>query len=482
MSNQTNERRFSARKALNMGFLTLTLMGGGLLGWSIFASLSGAVIASGRLAVENRNQIVEHIDGGTVSQILVRDGDSVKKNDVLVRFDDALPRSEEAILESQYAELAARRNRLEAELKGADTIVWEKELAALSEADARVRDILDGHERLFLARMASRNGEVARLRERIGQTRKEIKGLEAHAVSLEEQTELIFRQLNAYRDLFDKGLTSLDRLLALERAAKSLEGQAGTNDASIAGARGRISELEIQILQVDARRIEEAEEWARDARAKENQVLDRLALVRERLGRMEVRAPVSGKVFGMKVVAPREVVRPGEPILHVVPKDSGLVVMARLNPIHVDQVYPGQEARLRFSSFPARVTPEFPGHVIRVSADAVIDPNSGLSWYELDLAMGRPDANGAGGPAEKSEASSGSLSGFIGWLTGTSPEESGDSVDPLNKEQDPRNAIHELALTPGMPVEVHIQTGERSLISYLAKPLTDFFSRSLKED
>ena len=238
-----NERRFSARKALYMGFMTMIVMGGGLLGWSVFASLSGAVIASGRLGVKNRNQVVEHIDGGTVSRIFVRDGDSVKKNDVLLRFDVSLLRSEEAIFASEYAELVARRNRLEAELEGADTIVWEENIAALSGSDLRVRSILDGHERLFRARLASRNGEVAQLRERIGQARKEIDGLEARAVSLVEQRELIFRQLKAYRELFDKGLTSLDRLLALERAAKNLEGLVGTNAASIAGAWGRISEL-----------------------------------------------------------------------------------------------------------------------------------------------------------------------------------------------------------------------------------------------
>ena len=476
-----SEKRFSARKALYMGFLTMLVMGGGLLGWSVFASLSGAVIASGRLGAEGHNQVVEHIDGGTVSRIFARDGDSVKKNDVLLRFDASLLRSEEAILISQYAELVARRNRLEAELKGAEGIVWEEDVAALAGSDARVREILDGHERLFRARKASRDGEVAQIRERIGQARKEITGFEARAHSLEEQRRLIFRQLGAYRDLFDKGLTSLDRLLALERAAKNIEGLAGTNDASIAGARGRISELEIQILRVDARRMEEAEQRVREAKARENQIHERLALVRERLSRMEVRAPVSGRVFGMKVVAPREVVRPGEPILFIVPEDSGLVVMARLNPIHVDQVYPGQEARLRFSSFPARVTPEFPGHVIRVSADAVTDPNSGLSWYEIDLAMGK-NPNGAGGPAENTAESRESFMGFLRWLTGTAPEESGAAGGPAGEQREPDALLRELALTPGMPVEVHIQTGQRSLISYLAKPLTDFFSRSMREE
>lgn len=476
-----NERRFSARKALYMGFLTMVLMGGGILGWSIFASLSGAVIASGRLGVENHNQVVEHIDGGTVSRIFVRDGDSVKTNDVLLQFDASLLRSEETILASEYAELVARRNRLEAELKGVEAIIWDEEIAALSATDARVRELLDGHERLLRARAASRNGEVAQLRERIGQTHKEIKGLEARAHSLDDQRDLIFRQLKAYRDLFDKGLTSLDRLLSLERTAKNIEGLAGTTAASIAGARGRISELEIQILRVDARRIEEAEQRVREAKARENQIHERLALVRGRLSRMEVRAPVSGRVFGMKVVAPREVVRPGEPILYVVPEDSGLVVMARLNPIHVDQVYLGQEARLRFSSFPARVSPEFPGHVIRLSADAVLDQNSGLSWYEIDLAMGA-NPNGTGGAVEEPGDSPDSFMDFIRWLTGMASRETRASAEPTQGRQGPNALLRGLALTPGMPVEVHIQTGQRTLISYLAKPLTDFFSRSLREE
>ncbi len=476
-----SNKRFSPRKALYMGFMTMILMGGGLVGWSVFASLSGAVIASGRLGVESHNQVVEHIDGGTVSRIYVRDGDAVKKNDILLRFDASLLRSEEAILASEYAELVARRNRLEAELKGADAIAWEKDIAELAASDVRVREILDGHERLFRARAASRSGEVSQLRERIDQTRKEIQGLEARALSLEEQKELIFRQLKAYRKLFDQGLTSLDRLLALERAAKNIDGLTGTNDASIASARGRISELEIQILRVDTRRIEEAEQLVRQAKAQENQIFERLASVRGRLSRTEVRAPVSGRVFGMKVVAPREVVRSGEPILYVVPEDSGLVVMARLNPIHVDQVYPGQEARLRFSSFPARVTPEFPGHVIRVSVDAVTDPRSGLSWYEIDLSMGE-NPNGADGATKKAVDTKDSFIDFIRWMTGTSSEEADSSAESTNERLGSKALLGRLALTPGMPVEVHIQTGQRSLISYLAKPITDFYSRSMREE
>ena len=291
----------------------------GGIGWSVFASISGAVIVSGWVASESRNQVVEHIAGGTVSAVLVRDGDTVAAGEVLLRFDDVLPRSEEAILRAQYAELVAQRNRLEAEFRSADGVVWDVELAALGTADSEVAEILSGQERLFRARIDARTGEVAQLRERIGQARQEIAGLQARAASVEQQGELIGEELTAKRRLFDQGAVDRSAVLALERAAENLRGLAGANAAAIARTRGRIAEHEIQILQIDATRIEEAEERARAVQAKENEVREQLASVRDRLGRLEVRAPVAGEVFGMTVFAAREVVRPGEPILHIVP-------------------------------------------------------------------------------------------------------------------------------------------------------------------
>ena len=164
---------------------------------------------------------------------------------------------------------------------------------------------------------------------------------------------------------------------------------------------------------------------------------------------MEVRAPVAGQVFGLTVFAPQEVVRPGEPILQIMPDDAGLVVMAQLNPIDVDQVYPGQDAVLRFSAFPARDTPEFAGHVARISPDAVRDDATGLSWYEVELAVAGPLGSGTAKT---------------------------DGVPA------PNPATGHLELTPGMPVEVHIRTGERTVMSYLVKPVTDFFYRSMREE
>ena len=475
MSEKTAGRRFSARRGLVLGLGGVAVLIGGFAGWGVFASISGAIIATGRVAVESRNQSIERIEGGTVREVLVRDGDIVARDQPLLRFADARLRSEAAILEAQFAELAALRNRLEAEFRGTDTILWDTELLSLSRTSPAIRDVLEGQERLFRAREAARAGEVALLRERIGQTREEIAGLEARAVSLEQQSALIVRELDVNRETFDKGLTRLDRLLALERAARNLEGTAGTNAASIARTRGRIAELELQILQVDARRIEEAEEQARNAKAKENQVRERLAQVHGSLESMEVRAPVPGIVFGMTVFAPGEVVQPGEPILQIVPEGADLVIIAQIQPMNVDQVYPGQEAVLRFTAFPLQVTPEREGRVVRVSADTVHDKESGKSWYEVELAMGRPAAaGGASGPGPNSETTRTGLEGVFADLA--------QALGVGGSGQEAHSLAGELALTPGMPVEVHIRTGDRSVISYLAKPVTDFFQRSMREE
>ena len=462
-------RPFEARRPLCLGFLTLLVLGGGLFGWGAFATLSGAIIAAGQVEVETRDQVVEHIDGGTVGEILVRDGDRVAAGDVLIRLDDTLLRSEEVMLRAAHAELAARRNRLEAEFRDADVIVWDTELVALAEINATVQAILDGQRRLFVARRSSRAGQVAQLRERIGQMRRQIAGLEAQQQAVQRQSGFIAQELEAQRSLSDRGLTDLPELLRLERTAAQLDGQAGDIAARIAEGHGRIAEIEIQILQIDTQRIEEAEGQAREVQAEENQVRERLVRTHERLGRLEVRAPVPGEVVGMRVFAMREVVRPGEQILRIVPEDAALVVLARLQPIYVDQVYPGQTAVLRFSAFPSRTTPRFEGHIMRVAADAAQDERTGMSWYELEVAMG--DALVAESDATAwLRTASNWLGDLFPWVTA-----------PLNAEPGPGHA-RDLALAPGMPVEVHIRTGERSPLSYMAKPLIDYFSRSMREE
>lgn len=452
MNTGSSSNVFSAKSALLLGFGGSAVLLAGVLGWSVMASVSGAVIASGVVSVESRNQAIEHFDGGTVSEILVRDGDHVEQNQLLLRFSDKQLRSEEAILLGQYVELSARRNRLEAEFHGKNTIQWDKNLIELVEQNPDFQMVLDGQKSFFNARIAARDGEISQIREQIGQAQNEIVALESRTESLKRQRELVRRELEAERTLYEKGLSRLPRLLAVERAAENLDGLVGSNDASIARIRGTISELEVQTLLIDLRRVEEAEATAREVSASENQIKEQLDAVAERLSRLEVTTPVAGVVFGMKVFASGEVIFPGEPILEIVPDDATLVTIARIQPIDIDQVHLGQQAVLRFSAFPARVTPEYYGHVKRVSADAVVDEATGISYYEVELTLDElvSVANGKETQIVETDSSVRSLGG--------------------------------LNITPGMPVEVHIRTTDRTVISYLVKPVSDFFYRSLREE
>ena len=465
-------RTFSMRRGLVLGFVSLAILCGGLFGWGAFASLSGAVIATGRVEAEGGDRAVEHVDGGTVAAILVRDGDRVAGGQVLVRIDGALLRSEASVLEAELFDLVARRNRLEAEFHDAGAIAWDAMLAEAAETDAAVRAAVDGHRRLFEARRATRAGFVAQLRERIEQTRRQISGFEAQRQALTRQLALLGEELQAQRSLLEKGLTRKPVVLELEREMAALDGRTGEIVARIAAARGRIAELETQILQIGSRRIEEAETETREVQARENAVRERLAGLRVRIGRLEVRAPAAGIVHDLAVSAVGEVLRPGEPVAKVVPEKTGFTVKAQLEPIHVDQVWPGQEAVLRFSAFSARSTPEYGGTVMRVSADALTDERSGLSWYEVELAIGAPvEPDTETGPGAWLASAEATLARWLGANEGEAEE-----------QPERRTAAAPLALAPGMPVEAYLRTGERSPLSYLVKPLTDYFERSLREE
>ena len=473
---------YSSRRPLLLGFVTLAVLVAGLFGWGAATTIAGAVIAAGQVDVEMRAQVVEHEDGGTVEEILVRDGDRVASGDTLVRLEDAALRSQEALLRAEAVELTAWHNRLEAEYRGSGAVTWETWLVEQARTDGVTSDVLDSQMRLFEVRRASWAGQVAQLGERIGQMRKQIAGLKAQVDAVQRERVFVGRELDAQRSLFDKGLTVLARVLELEREAARLDGEAGDIDSRIAGARGRIAEIEIAILQIGDSRVEEAERQAREVQARENQVRERLAEVRRRLVGMEVRAPVAGEVYGMEVFAPGEVLQPGEPILRIVPDGAKLVVTAQLEPIHADQVRLGQEAVLLFSAFPARNTPEYEGRVKWLSADVVRDERTGLSWYEMELEVGRAvepeeDLPLVGSASALYDAVATRL-GIVP-KGGTEPEAAG--LTATAEPATPGDQL-ELALSPGMPVEVHIRTGEHTPLSYLAKPLTDYFRRSLREE
>jgi HlyD family secretion protein len=428
--------RWSAAGPMRMGFLSLFVLIFGLGGWSAFASISGAVVASGRVKVETNQQVVQHADGGIVAELLVTEGDRVEAGDMLIRLDDRLLRAELAILEGQLYEILARIGRLEAEQEGSDEIAFDPELLEVAARRPDVAALAAGQQRLFETRADLMRRQVEQLRERQTQIEDEIEGTGAQMTALELQLGFIDHELRDQRDLLAKGLTQTTRVLALERENARLTGEFGALLAQTAQARGRITEIDIQIIALEAQRREEAISELRDLRSREAELKEQRLSRIEVLSRLDIRAPRAGVILNQTVFTPRAVIRPAEPILYIVPTEAALVVEVRFEPTQIDNVYVGQPARLRFSAFNQRTTPEIPGRIRRVSPDATVDQQTGMSYYTAEIAI----------------------------------EEEGAAM------------LEGLTLQAGMPVEAFITTGERTPISYLIQPMTDFFARSMTEN
>ncbi len=421
---------------IRFGIFCVALLAGGLGGWAATAKLKGAVISSGHLRVESQRQVVQHLDGGIVGEILVREGDVVGAGEVLIRLDGTTLLSELAVLESQLYELMARRGRLVAEQTDKLGITFDPELLAVAGADDEVRALVDGQQSLFEARLNTMEREIEVMHERQVQIREQISGSEAEIESLRRQNELIAEELVGQRKLLKKGLAQASRVLALDREAARLEGQRGQVVAQAARLKGQISELEIELLRLGASRREDAITKLRDLGFRELELKERRIALNERLARLDVRSPLGGVVLDMTVHALKSVVRAAEPILYIVPSDSALVVDAQVDPIHIDSVHAGQEAVLRFSAFNTRTTPELFAIVSKVSPDAVVDEATQQSYYRAEVLL-----------------------------------KEGELLKLEGQE-----------LVAGMPVEVFIQTGGRTPINYLLKPITDYFNRAIREE
>ncbi len=427
----TDRPQYSARLPMIVGFFALVLLVGGIGLWSVRTQIAGAVVASGMIVVENNRQVIQHAEGGIVGTIEARDGDSVQAGDLLIRLDDTFLRSELAVAELQLVELRARRARLEAERDGADAPDFPDDLLGSDEHQAQVT----GQAKLFDARLETLQRQDSQISERIAQTENQIAGAEAQLAALAIQEELINDELTDAEALLEKGLIQSQRVSTLRREAARLAGEIGRLTSDIAQFKGQIAGLEIERLQLFTQRREAAIVELRDIQFRELEIFEqRLSLI-ERLSRLEVRAPVSGIVYGSTVFAQKAVIQPAEPLMFVIPQDQPLIVTARVEAIHIDQVHVGQTATLRFSSFNQRLTPEVKGQVTSVSADVIQDEVTGLNYYSVE-------------------------------------------VVPLTEEL-PKLEGQELL--PGMPVEAFLRTDNRTPLSYLTKPLTDYFGRSFRE-
>ncbi|NOD76865.1 HlyD family type I secretion periplasmic adaptor subunit [Ruegeria sp. HKCCD4315] len=418
-----------------VGFLALALLVGGLGYWAVETRLAGAIVSSGVIEVQSNRQVVEHPDGGVVGEIFVRDGDVVASGDMLLRLDDTFLSSEQTIVEAQLFELLVRRARLEAERDGLTTAELAALLSKVQHEYDIDADLISGQQNLFDARLETLSRQDEQLRKQVVQIESEIEGTQAQLVSLRRQVELIEDELEDQQSLLNRGLTQTSRVLALQREEASLNGEIGRLEAAVARLRGQIASTEIQIVELTATRREEAITTLRDVQAQVAELSERRLSLSERLTRLDIRAPVTGRVYGSQVFALQSVVQPGEPMMYVVPQDTPLLVAARVDAIHVDQLHVGQPVALRFPAFNQRETPELDGQVYNVSADTFTDEQSGFTFYRAEVEL------------------------------------NDGQIDRLNGQE----------LLPGMPVEALIKTDERTPLSYLVKPMADYFNRAFRE-
>ncbi|QDI77046.1 MULTISPECIES: HlyD family type I secretion periplasmic adaptor subunit [Leisingera] len=432
----SSDGNWSARRPLIIGLITLVVLVGGFGSWSVLSSISGAVVATGRIEVDRNRQVVQHLDGGIVAEILVDEGDTVQEGDTLIRLDANELTSQLVITEGQLFELMARRGRLEAERDEAADITFDAELLKASETQPDVQDLVEGQERLFQARRATTGREIEQLEKRRVQIEEQIRGVQAQQQSMKVQLELINEELSNQQSLLDRGLAQAATVLNLRRTQANLEGQLGELVAAEAQAEGRITEIDIEILKLATGQREEAITRLRDLRTQEVELAEKRRSLRQRLERLDITAPVSGIVYGMQVQTPRSVIRPADPVLYLVPQDRPLVIAAQVAPTDIDQLHMGQEVTLRFSALDQRSTPELFGHVTQVSADSFEDQGSGVSYYRAEI-----------------------------------------ELNPGERERLPAGTV----LIPGMPVESYIRTADRSPLAYLVKPLSDYFVKAFRE-
>jgi HlyD family secretion protein len=413
---------------------TATVLVVGLGGWAATTEFSGAVIAPGQVVVNSNVKKVQHPTGGVVGELRVRDGDRVKGGDVVLRLDDTQTRASLAIVVKALDELTARQAREEAERDGAVAVTFPRDLIERMD-NPDVANAVGGELRQFATRHATREGQRSQLNERTAQLKEEIRGYEAQTVSKSNQITWIEKELKGVNDLWAKNLVPYTRVTALERDKERLDGERGQLIASIAQSKGKSTEIELQILQIDQDMRSEVGKDLADIRGKVAELVEKKVAAEDLLRRVDLRAPIDGIVHQLAVHTVGGVIAPGEVAMLIVPEADALEVEVKVQPQDIDQIRQGQQAVLRFTAFSQRTTPELIGEIARLSADVSEDQKTGARYYTLRIAVPTSELARLG----------------------------------------------ELRLVPGMPVESFVQTNSRTVMSYLVKPLSDQASRAFRE-
>lgn len=434
----TASRKNGIGKSINthiiVGVALILLLNCGVAGWAASTEIAGALISPGTIVSASHPKKVQHPTGGVVSRILVSNDSRVSSGDLLVKLDDTVIRSSLAIVTKGLDQLRGRKARLQAERDHLPAVVFPPELTSRTDED-RVHQLIAAETRLFELRRTVRDGQRRQLRERISQMHEEIQGLQSQRDAKVTESGIVVREADSMRRLWDLKLIEANRMNALDRDATRIAGEQGQLSAAISSARGKIAEIELQIIQIDQDLASEVADEMRDIDSKIGELEERQIAEEDQLKRIDIRAPQDGYVHELAVFTVGGVVAPGDVLMQIVPNDDLLAVEARVRPQDIDQMHVGQQAKLRFSAFSQRTTPEVSGMVQSLSPDISTDRRTGATYYNVRIDITREEAARLG----------------------------------------------EVVLVPGMPVEAFIQTGERSVASYLLKPYYDQIMRAFRE-
>jgi HlyD family secretion protein len=421
------------RGAMLLGVASITLFFGVFVGWSTMAPLAEAAIAPGQIRSEGSRRTIQHLEGGIVQEILARDGDQVKAGQVLMRLSDAQSGANLETLRGQRWSLVAQFARLEAERAGASDITFPSDM--LGSTDPRALESMTGQRTLFAARQASLTSQIQVLEARIAQHEATATSAQAQVGSQKRQLDLIKREEQDVRTLVAQGLERMPRLLGLQRNAASLEGNLQDLLGQIERAGASAAEARSQMQQTRDQRMAEVSTEAREVRSRLNEAEEKLRAAQDVVTRREIVAPEDGTILGSKFFNLGAVVRPGEPVMELVPSHDRLVAEVQLSPSDIDVVYPGLQAEVRLPAFKQRLVPYLHGHVTYVASDVTIDERTRASHYRVQVVV----------------------------------------------DQEQMDRLEHVELRAGMPVEAQIQTGSRSFFRYIAQPVLDSFHRAFKE-
>jgi HlyD family type I secretion membrane fusion protein len=426
--------KLSLRGPVVTGVAILLVTVGGFGAWAGLSPLSSAAVAPGVVTVHSSKKTIQHLEGGIIAELAVSEGATVQAGQVLLRLDETRARTGNDMLRGQFLAALALEARLLAERNGRNAIAFPRELTELA-GDPKVAELVDSQQRLFDTRLTSRLSERDILKKRIDQLREQIGGSQAQKTAKGRQLALVKEEFVAVKELFDQGYERKPRLLSLQRAQALIEGEIGELTADIARAQQAIGETELRIVEIDNKFMQDVAAQTRDVQVQLSELRDRLRQSEEVLGRIDIRAPLAGTVVGLRFHTVGGVVAPGVPILDIVPAEDKLIIEARVRTLDIDVVRAGLQASIRLSPYKQRSTPTLRGTVFNVSADRLIEEKSGLPYYLAQI-----------------------------------------ELDPESLKRAPN-----VALYPGMPAEVMIETGSRLAIDYLISPFTDTLNRAFRE-